>query len=110
MKAWHREVVELHEFFEGYFLGSIDADDVSRLESALAPDFTIVGPSGCESSRDATIAAIRAGHGTVSGLSISIIDTRVVAESTATMIARYVEVHESAELTNRRLSTVVFAR
>ena len=110
MEAWHREIVELHEFFEGYFLGDLDADDVGRLEVALAPDFTIVGPGGGESSRAQTVTAIRAGHAHTSQLKISIDDARVVVELPDVVVARYVEHQEHADSITDRLSTVVFSR
>ena len=110
MEAWHREIIELHEFFEGYFLGDLDADDVGRLEVALAPDFTIVGPGGGESSRVQTVTAIRAGHAHTSQLRISIIDARVVVELHDVVVARYVEHQEHADTITDRLSTVVFSR
>ena len=55
MQLWHREIIELHEFFVGYYLGAIDADGIGRLEVALAPEFTIIGPGGGEASRDQTV-------------------------------------------------------
>lgn len=110
MDAWHREIVELHEFFEGYFLGAIDADDVGRLEAALAPDFTIIGPGGDESSRDQTVAAIRGGHAHASQFMISIVDARLLLESPELLVARYVEHQETADSVTDRLSTVVFTR
>lgn len=110
MEAWHREIIELHEFFEGYFLGAIRADDVGRLEAALAPDFTIVGPGGGESSRAQTVAALRDGHAHTSQLAITITDARLLAELPDAVVARYVEHHEGAGAGSDRLSTVVFSR
>jgi hypothetical protein len=110
MEAWNREIVELHEFFEGYFLGAIDADDVGRLEAALAPDFTIVGPGGRESTRAQTVAAIREAHAHTSRLKVTITDARLLDDLPDVVIARYVEHHELAGTTNERLSTVVFSR
>ena len=110
MEPWHSEIVELHEFFERYYLGDIGADDVGRLEAALASDFTIVAPGGAESSRAQTIAAIRGGHAHTSRFTISIVDARLLAESPDLLVARYVEHQETADSVTDRLSTVVFSR
>ncbi len=110
MEPWHLEIIELHKFFEAYFLGTIDADDVGRLEVALAPDFTIVGPGGGESSRDQTVAAIRGAHAHTSQLRISITDARLLVEWPDLLVARYVEHQELADAVTDRVSTVVFSR
>lgn len=110
MEAWHQEIVELHEFFEGYFLGAIGADDVGRLEAALTPEFTIVGPGGRESTRAQTVAAIREAHAHTSQLKVTITDARLLVALPDVVIARYVEHHEVAGTTNERVSTVVFDR
>jgi hypothetical protein len=110
MEAWHREIVELHEFFEGYFLGTIGADDIGRLEAALAADFTIVGPGGGESTRAQTVAAIREGHAHRSQLEVTITDARLLVDRPDVVIARYVEHHQLGDTMSERLSTVVFTR
>ena len=110
METWHREIVELHQFFEQYFWGLIDADDVGRLEAALAPEFTIVGPGGDESTRADTIAAVRRAHAHTSQLKIEIHDARLLIDRPESLVARYVEHQETGAVTTDRLSTVVFAR
>ena len=110
MESWHREIVELHQFFESYFLGTIGADEVGRLERALAPDFTIIGPGGAESTRAQTLAAVLGGHAHTSSLAISIVDARLLLDQANVVVARYVEHHELDAGTNRRLSTVAFSR
>jgi hypothetical protein len=110
MDPWHREVSELHDFFEAYFLGTAPAGELDRLEVALADGFTIVGPHGVESSRAETVDAIRAGHGHSSHLRITVTEARLISDEGDTVTSRYVENHELADRTNHRLSTVVFVR
>ena len=110
MEAWHREIVELHEFFQGYFLGTIDADDVGRLEAALAADFTIVGPGGGVTARADTVAAVRGGHASATQLRITVIGAQLLVDGPDVVVARYEEHHESANGATGRLSTVVFTR
>lgn len=108
MDAWHREIVELHDFFEAYFLGALAIDAMDRLHAALASDFTIVGPDGRISTRAQTDAAIVQGHAHTQDLSISITDAELLSDDGGTIVARYVENHALAAGSNHRLSTVVF--
>lgn len=107
--SWHAEIIELHDFFERYFAGTHEPETIARLDKALATDFTIVSPSGTESTREQTIASISAAHGSTTALEMSIESVRLVSDDGATIVARYVEVHHGADPT-RRLSTVVFDR
>lgn len=110
MQPWHAEVVELHEFFEQYFAGALPGDAIGRLESALAPEFTIVSPAGVESSRAETIAAITSAHGSRDDLRMSIESPRLLVDGAASILARYVEVHHTGDGERRRVSTVAFRR
>ncbi len=104
---WKREIVELHEFFEAYFLGRIDSMD--RFEATLDPDFTMIGPTGEFSTRDEVIDAVRAGHAHTDSLSISIVDAELLSHRNDILVARYVETHELSDRSNHRITTVVFA-
>lgn len=106
--SWQREVIELHELFESYFLGATDS--LARVEQALADDFTIVGPDGSVNDRDQTLAALRDGHSHTTSLAIVISEMVLLAESDEFVVASYVEGHELALRSNRRLTTVVFRR
>ena len=106
MMRWQNEIEELHDVFEAYFLGTIDT--LERVEQVLADDFTIVGPDGIESSRAMTMQALRAAHGYTSSLRITVTDAALVAETSDSLVARYIENHQLSDRTNHRLSTVVF--
>lgn len=103
---WEREIVELHEFFEAYFLAEVHSTD--RFESVLEPDFTMIGPTGDVSDRGQVIDAVRAGHGHTSSLSIAISDAELLAERPGLVVARYVETHHLADRSNHRITTVAF--
>ncbi len=106
---WHREIEELHEFFQVYFLGDVEAEALDRVETALHPDFTFVGPDADETDRRTTIDRIAAGHGHTSDLTITTTEHALVHAADEVVVARYVERHHWADgRSNRRLSTVVF--
>ncbi len=104
---WQREIIELHETFEAYFLGAIS--DLDRVDVALAEDFTFVGPDANVASRAATLAALEAGHAHASSLEIRTVDHQLVLEDGDVLIAEYIEEHVLADRTNRRRSTVIFS-
>lgn len=107
-ESWKAEIVELHELFEAYFLGTTDSLD--RMEAVLADDFTFAGPDANSTDRDGTIAAVKAGHAHTESLMIRTVEHRLLFEDGDIVAAEYVEEHELASRTNRRLSTVVFSR
>ena len=65
LELCRREVVALHEFFEDWFTGRLQAsDDVfQRFALALDIEFEIVGPGGVAIGRPDLLASLRAAHG-----------------------------------------------
>jgi len=104
--GWRREIEELHQFFEDWFLGT--ESSMQRVEEVFAPDMTFVGPNGAETNRDETIRMIRDGRAHTTDLRITTTDHRLLHRADDVLVASYVEHHQLAETSNRRLSTVVF--
>lgn len=105
---WITEVETLHDFFAAWFAGT--AESLERLEIALDPAFTIVGPDGVERSRAEIVDQIAAGEGRNSGVHISTADHALLSESRDVLVARYRELHHSGAGSTSRISTVVFRR
>ncbi len=104
---WRAEIIELHEFFQAYFLGQTDS--LERAENALHDDFTFVGPHGDEVDRQTTIDRLAAGHAHTTDLTITTEEHALLQTSGELVVARYVEGHQWPDgRANRRLSTVVF--
>ena len=108
MDAWLVEVIELHDYFEAYFLGTVEG--LERVESALAQDFTMVGPAGITFSRGQTIGLIEGGHSHASALEMTITEPELLFEDGETLVASYVENQQWADVANHRLTTVVFSK
>lgn len=104
---WQLEIIELHEVFEMYFLGN--STDLSRVEAALADDFTFVGADANTTDRAGTIAAITAGHAHTESLIIRTLDHKLVMETDEVLVAEYIEEHVLADRSNTRRSTVIFS-
>lgn len=103
---WAREIRDLHEFFEAWFLGT--ADSMQPMLDALVDDFTIVSPSGDVSDRVATIAAVESARAHTSSLRIRIRGDELLAATDELVVARYIESHDLVDRSNDRRSTVVF--
>jgi len=103
---WKREIVELHDFFQAYFLA--ETDSTGRFEAVLEADFTMIGPDGGVSDRGQVIDAVRAGHGHTASLAIVTSDHRLLAERPGLIVARYIETHHLSSRSNHRITTVVF--
>jgi hypothetical protein len=58
------EVEDLHAFFAAWLGGTPpEPDAFARVETALAPSFSLIGPDGRRASRDAVLAGLRAERG-----------------------------------------------
>ena len=108
MVNWRDEIIQLHEFFEAYFLGTVPEDDLSRMDAALSPGFTHLGPHGEVTDRAGTIAAVRAGYAHTQSLEITITEASLLAESDGLIVCRYVENHALTAGSNHRWSTAAF--
>jgi hypothetical protein len=103
---WVSEIVQLHAFFQGYFLGELD--EIERFESVLHDDFSMIDPSGSYSTRSEILARVRAGHAHTKSLEIVTSDHALVSRMSDVVVARYVETHHLHERSNHRITSVVF--
>jgi hypothetical protein len=59
------EIVELHRFFEDWFMGRLpdSAEAFSRFADVMADGFTMISPEGTVTGRASLLEALRAAHG-----------------------------------------------
>ncbi|MEM7092841.1 MAG: DUF4440 domain-containing protein [Actinomycetota bacterium] len=109
MDGWHREIVELHQFFEDLFLGKTESID--RAEQALDADFTMAGPYGAVADRSTVLAQLQAGIAHTQQLTISVPHAQLLIETDDLVVAEYIEVHDlRGDRTNERRTTVIFRK
>ena len=74
MTIHETEIVELHEFFEGWLGGTLPGTDdaFDRFERAIGDTFTFIGPDGTFLERAELVSFLRAAHGSRPGLRIRI--------------------------------------
>lgn len=108
---WQTEIIELHEFFEAYFLGTIPLDALGRADAAFHHDFTMVGPHGELRNRATILQMLHDGHAHTRQLEISTSDHTLVIDDADTVVATYVERHHQPDdHDNARRTVVVFVR
>ena len=70
-EAWKTEIIELHEFFEGYFLGTLPLEALDRAEAAFHPHFSMIGPDGDLRNRATILQMLHDGHHHTDDLTIT---------------------------------------
>ncbi len=114
VEAVRGEVVRLHEFFVGWFTGSLeDSDQVfGRFVDALHPEFSMISPSGVTLDRDAVAASVRIAHGTAdASFTIEIRDVVELLVASDAVVVGYEEWQfVGGGVTSRRVSSAVFVR
>jgi hypothetical protein len=111
--AARREVIALHAAFEAWLGGSGPATDAAfaRIEAALAPSFSMVGPDGAAHARGAVIAALRAAHGAKGRrgpFRIGIAEVELLHLEPPLAVLRYVEDQRQGDARTSRRSMALF--
>ena len=107
---WQKEIVELHEFFQGWLGGEIPPVDEEfyRLEEVLGEGFTLITPEGNCRERDELLQGLRRAAGVRLGVRIWIEEARLHHEGKSVLIASYQEWQQDKGPPKGRISTVVF--
>ncbi|MDT8408058.1 MAG: hypothetical protein RQ741_00535 [Wenzhouxiangellaceae bacterium] len=104
-----REIIELHQFFEGWYRGQ-EHLAFDRIDRALGADFVIVMPDARVLERAAIIEAVRGQHDSDALAKLKICNVALRAVHDGTAIFTYEEWQSGQDQPMRgRLSTVVFA-
>ena len=113
-KRLETEIVELHQFFEGWFTGRLaNTDNIySRLSGVLAEGFEMISPQGTRAARADVVDGLKPTHGSWSEnekpgrIWIRNVRSRAVGERN--YIATYEEWQQTDGAPRGRLSTVLF--
>jgi len=79
-KPIHKEIIELHQFFQGWFNGSVsdDAKIFSRLTGVLSEDFTYITPEGKLIHRKNLIKSLHSAYHSRKGMRIWIENMQIL--------------------------------
>jgi len=104
------EIFELHQFFQDWYNNQITPTEANfaRCANVLAPDFTIIFPSGDKVSYQPLLNELWKAHNSHSGMRIWIENTQVLHQSGDLILATYEEWQEIENKVTTRLSTVLF--
>lgn len=111
LPSWQAEIVELHDFFQGWLGGTLPpADEIyARLVDTQAPEFAIVTPGGELIKGPRLLARLRAAYGSRPGWRIWIESAELRLTQGGLTVATYEEWQRHADGTvTGRLSTVIF--
>ena len=108
--AFHREIVELHQFFEDWFTGRLPKTDnaYARFTQVIAEGFTIIGPDGKSNNRAVLLDNLFAAHEQQPNTSIWIKNAQLRQQWADNLVVTYEEWQASGDSQTARLSTVVF--
>lgn len=107
---WHAEIIDLHEFFQGWLGGTLPKTDAvyARLVDTMAAEFSIVTPGGVQIPRTTLLEQLRAAHGSRPGWTIWIENAQARYQQGGLTVATYEEWQRQADgNVTGRLSTVV---
>lgn len=116
--ACEQEVIELHRFFEAWFLGDLpDTDEgFARFAGVMGERFRIVSPSGAMTGIDRLGPSLRGAHGAwasddVKGrIWIENVDVRILDERAGLCLVTYEEWQEKGAPARGRRSSAVLKR
>ena len=109
------EIEDVHRFFERWFTGAADAEDLDTLfVSRLDDDVIFMSPDGNRMGRDGLIGLFRNAHGNNPDFRIAIRDVAVRRDLGTHLLATYTEwqkaARSSAESENARFTTVLLKK
>ena len=105
------EITRLHDFFQAWYRGELEATAFSSFEHALDESFQIITPDGNLLPRERILHAVRQQAGSDASALLEIRHVEPVAVDQHIAVFRYQEWQSSTDEAPRgRLSTVVFQR
>jgi len=109
-----REIEELHQFFARWFNAEVEdsSEQFERVASVIADGFVLIDLEGNEVPRDEILSVIRErwGHHEdgMGGIEIQTEDVGLIRSEPPLHLATYIEIQRTAEVSNRRRSSVLF--
>ncbi len=114
-QSCENEIIELHRFFEDWFMGRLEDSEegFARFAGALADGFTIISPGGKVTGRTDLLRSLRSAHGAYAGdgsISIRVANVQQRQASEDHFLLTYEEWQDSGSGERGRLSSVLFRR
>lgn len=112
LAACVREIMELHDFFQAWFTGSLrnDSEQFRRFADVMDEAFTIIAPDGVLTELSWLTERLQKAYGHYAGIRIWTENHRLLYRYGDLALCTYEEWQETPELTTVRLSSVLFQR
>lgn len=108
MQNYEKEIKDLHQFFEDYLSGKVDATILTPFTTVLDDNFTIVGDNGAIMNRDDIVTYVRDGYNQRPDFSIWTENVALKHHVNGILVATYEEWQGNEGVTTSRTSTVLF--
>jgi hypothetical protein len=104
------EIIELHQFFQDWYNNQLPSteENFSRCADVLAPEFSIIFPSGDQVLCQPLLEKLHKAHGTHNNMRIWIENIQVLYHFDELALATYEEWQKIGEKVTARLSSVLF--
>jgi len=109
------EIVELHRFFEDWFMGRLDDSDETfeRFAGVMAEGVTMITPDGSVTGRAELLRSLRSAHGAFNkngSISIRVTNIQPRQASDDNLLLTYEEWQDTGQGERGRVSSVLFHR
>ncbi|MFV2013866.1 MAG: hypothetical protein ACC656_00420 [Candidatus Heimdallarchaeota archaeon] len=104
------EIVDLHEFFQNWFNGTIPQNEFSRFIEAINTDFQIISPRGDLTNKSDLVAILKNGYARNNLIKIAVTDVNIKPISDDIFLAIYREIQTTGTETTSRISSAIFRR
>ena len=103
-----KEIVELHQFFEGWFSGELSGDAISVLDNVIHDDFLLITPHTDQINKLSLVKIINSNHGKASDQKIWVENINVRSTFERVIIATYNECQRINNVETCRISSAIF--
>ena len=110
LAACTREIIELHDFFQAWFTGTVNDDEANfeRFAGVMDDAFTIIGPDGLLTELASLVDRLQRAHANYADLRIWTENHRLLRQHGDWLLCTYEEWQETPPATTVRLSSVLF--
>lgn len=105
-----KEIIDLHEFFQNWFNGTIPESDFTRFSKVMDAGFQIISPRGDLTNISDLVDILTNAYAKNKKIKISVAEVTVKLLSTNLFLATYKEIQNIGKETTSRISSAIFKR
>jgi hypothetical protein len=105
-----KEIVDLHEFFEGWFSGRLTGNEISVLDDVIHDDFMLITPHADQINKSNLIEIINSNHGKTIDQKIWVENIQIRSTYNGVILATYTECQMKNEVETCRISSALFKK